>query len=91
MLPKRNTGIPRATLELLVGYTLIPRHKYMYNVWVRGLLPENINDLIQITSPFHATHKAKTKKREAMIHSYRRDPRKDPKSTSSRGAEWNFD
>jgi hypothetical protein len=44
-----------------------------------------------MTSPFHATHKAKTKKREAMIHSYRRDPRKDPKSTSSRGAEQNLD
>jgi hypothetical protein len=44
-----------------------------------------------MTSPFHATHKAKTKKREVMIHSYRRDPRKDPESTSSRGAEWNLD
>ena len=32
MLPKRNMSIPKATLELLVGYTPIPRRKYMYNV-----------------------------------------------------------
>lgn len=43
-----------------------------------------------MTSPFHATHKAKTKKREAMIHSYRRDSVEGPKSNPSRGAEVNI-